>query len=244
MSSSCSFSKYGEKSEIHSGNKAPVVTQSSEEASESFSPTKGDSISTSITASARIGGLAESEKIIRGENRQLIFSIPQDYARTPRAGQKFPHSPFVIHEKGALGPLSVSEHTTSAIDVKYDPEVIQQFLESDAEIFSLPLTAEKSADVVVQRVISRDRGTYSFLGKVADDPLSDVLLVFHDGAVSGSVADYKTNTHYEFGVSGDGDIAIRHLDPSSYDATCGTCASDAPSQPPRRGSRNPRRARS
>jgi len=95
------------------------------------------------------------------------------------------HKPlFKIQEK-PLGELSMTHHSFSAIELEYQNGGLQDFLESDATSY-------------------RGEQTVSLRGQVGDDSTSEALIVFHDGAISGSIAFYSTNEHYEMGLSGDG----------------------------------------
>ena len=130
------------------------------------------------------------------------------------------HKPlFKIQEK-PLGELSMTHHSFSAIELEYQNGGLQDFLESDATSLIVPLEKEREVEVRFEEIVYRGEQTVSLRGQVGDDSTSEALIVFHDGAISGSIAFYSTNEHYEMGLSGDGYVAVRKLDPDSYTEGC------------------------
>lgn len=164
---------------------------------------------------------AQVTKIERGPNSVLIYNRPRELRRRVLGGKIFAGEFLRVHPGERQGPLTPSMHSLSAVEASYDAAVVQRFIASDAEAIRLPLDARRTVVVNVERLLSRGPVTHTMIGKVDGDSFSDVLLVFHDGAVSGSVAFYDENAHYEFGLAGNGDIAIRRLDPESFTASCG-----------------------
>ncbi|MEM0895605.1 MAG: choice-of-anchor D domain-containing protein [Verrucomicrobiota bacterium] len=160
-------------------------------------------------------------EIVRGPNNTLLFAAPREVERTVLAGKHFPESILTVGEENQPGPLSANQHTISAIDAKYDEQAILRLINSNADRFTLPLGNDETVDVEIEQALSRDRGTFTIAGKVVDEPSSDVLFVFHDGTVFGTVAFHDRDMHFEYAAAGDGDIAIRQLDPRSFDARCG-----------------------
>lgn len=172
---------------------------------------------------------SEPTSLIRGENHCIVLQsaevLPRSNAVSNRvySGEVLP----VVADSEPTGPLTISEHTLSAIEARFDAESLSEFIASDAGALRLPLNAEEQVLVQVDEVIARGEQTHTLVGKVAGDSAGDVLLVFHDGAISGNISFYETNTHYEYAMAGNGNIAIRKLDPASYTAGCANPEDDS-----------------
>jgi len=156
----------------------------------------------------------------RGENGTLLLGSAEEVKREVEVGRLFEERAF-IRQEGLSGALSLNEHTLWAAEQFYDEGVIRRFIESKASSLILPLTGGKEVTVEVDQVVSRGEHTYTLVGQVEGDSFSEVVLVFHDGTVAGSVAFHDQNAHYEYGEAGNGLIAVRQLDPTTYDAPCG-----------------------
>ena len=156
----------------------------------------------------------------RGENQTLLYAQPEILEREFSPGKLFSGRFLELLPDKEPGPLSRNEHTLSVVDTSFDREQLLEFIASDAEIIRLPLGPGTTVDVKITQVLSRGDNTITIQGKDANNPEGDLLMVFHDGAVFGTMAFYDSNTHFEYGSSGDGNIAIRRLDPSSFTAPC------------------------
>lgn len=163
----------------------------------------------------------------RGPNHRLLLPPARVIKRKAVAGRVFGEPVLGRRTGGVAGNLTLNEHSFSAIEAEHDPESVLRFVASSASVLVVPLDRGRSARVEVDRVIGRGDHTHTLVGRVAGDPFSDVLLVFHDGAVSGSVAFHDRNEHFDFGSAGNGDVAIRRLDPTSFDAPCGNPGDEA-----------------
>jgi len=156
----------------------------------------------------------------RGKNQKLLYPRESTQKRSFVVGKVFPYPIFQKRAKDT-GSLTHHEFSTDAIELDFSPELIKTFLNSDAEQFSIPISDRKEVNLSVTQHTYRGAWTDTLLGHVSGDPDSQVLLVVHDGVVSGSLVFYQTNEHYEFGSTGDGGVAVRYLDPSQYTAPCG-----------------------
>ncbi|MFC5051717.1 reprolysin-like metallopeptidase [Rubritalea spongiae] len=157
----------------------------------------------------------------RGENKRLRYGEVEEIERETIAGKRFSGQLFHVLDRKSLGPLSKSKETLSVVDAQWERGAVQRLIDSDAELITVPLGRGRSADVRIEKMLLRGSETVTLLGKDASDPEGDVLLVFHDGAVFGTVAYYDTNTHFEYASSGDGNVAIRLLNPLAFTAACG-----------------------
>ena len=159
----------------------------------------------------------------RGANHRLILDEAVTHERTADASIISPEVVFRHPKNQDFGPLTLNKDTYSAIEVDADFASVDRFLASEAGTLVIPVTQDLEVPVHVSQVVSRGELTTTLIGKVVDAPLSDALLVFHDGAVSGIISYYDTNTHYQFGSAGNGSVAIRNLIPDNGEPDCLNC---------------------
>ncbi|MGJ8656568.1 MAG: reprolysin-like metallopeptidase [Akkermansiaceae bacterium] len=163
-------------------------------------------------------------KLKRGVNKRLLLD---DAEVSERHADWASVSSEVIFRRSAredFGVLTMDEHTVSAIEVSVDLEAMESFLLSSDGVINLPIEEGKDAMVRVDRVVTRGEYTKTLIGSVEGEEGSDVLLVFHDGAVSGSIVFHDENLHYQFGAAGNGDVAVRRLDVHSFGCGCAGCS--------------------
>ena len=160
-------------------------------------------------------------RYVRGPHQRHLYPPARTVKRDSTVGRVFAEPLLVARNGPAVGELTRNEHVISAIEAWHDPEAVLRFIESDARLLDLPLDGNRKVRVEVAQILRRGPHTHTMAGKVLGDPFSDVLMVFHDGAVSGAVAFHDRNQHYEFGSAGNGDVAVRLLDPFSFSAPCG-----------------------
>lgn len=175
----------------------------------------------SVPVSTSTQAASQPTSLRRGPNNRLLLSPATNLPRNPVAGTVFDATVLTIRREPIERPLTVDEHTLSAGEATYHGNALKEFLRSDAESLRLPLTAAQEVTVLVERVITRGEVTQTLVGKVQGDSFSDVLITFHDGAVHGSISFFDSDTHYQFAMAGNGDVAIRELDPNSFNAPCG-----------------------
>lgn len=163
-------------------------------------------------------GVNAPSLIKRGKHHRLIF--PQSKKMPTVAGREFAGAVFELRKK-ELGPLSMNKYSLSAVEMTLDHEALKAFLASGASLVDVPLDENRKARLKIDYVVSRGEHTHTLVGQVHDVPESQVVLVFHDRVVSGSVAFYHSNEHYDFGNAGNGNTAIRLLDTEAFTARCG-----------------------
>lgn len=157
----------------------------------------------------------------RGENNRLLLPEAVLLKRESAPGTISSEQVLIPRSKRLAGPLTKDEHTLSAIECHLDPRALRRFIESSDESLILPLDQNREAVVTITEVISRGNHSHTLHGQVAGNSYSDVLLVVHDGAVSGSVAFRDHDLHFQYAMAGNGDAAIRLLDVTSFPAGCG-----------------------
>ena len=195
-----------------------VVAESNEESSTTFD----GNIEAVLTSSPQAVSKTTS-KLRRGVNNRLLLPEAVVTERSADLSAVSEHAIFTVKGDSISGHLTVDEHTLSAIEATMDVAAMKTFLESNDGAIQIPLSLDKTVLASINRVISRGAHTTTIIGQVLDDSFSDILLVFHDGSVNGSISFHNTNTHYQFAMAGNGDVAIRHLDVDSFTDGCGNC---------------------
>ena len=156
----------------------------------------------------------------RAENETLLY-VPAK----PLVRDTIPNSVFageIFSRKAKTdGPLTFSNETLSAIETNFTPQTVEDFLASTASAVRLPLNANEEVVALIDNVLTRDSSTVSLFGSLAYEPDSQVHLVFHDGAVFGNISRLGREEFYEITSAGDGDIAIREIDPTQLGACNG-----------------------
>ena len=85
-----------------------------------------------------------------------------------------------------------------------------------------PLPDGGEIELRIDSIKRRSASTQTFLGKIeGQEQTSDVLIVYHDGIIHGSIARYDINRHFEYRVLASGHLMIRELDSSTMTARCG-----------------------
>ncbi|MDP4643049.1 MAG: M12 family metallo-peptidase [Opitutales bacterium] len=159
----------------------------------------------------------------RGVNNRLLLPDAVEFVRNADPSAVSDQVIFSAKDHAIAGHLTVDEHTLSAIEATMDVAALKTFLESKDGVIQIPLSRDQVVLAAFDRVISRGPHTTTIIGQVLDDSFSDILLVFHDGTINGSISFHDTNTHYQFAMAGNGDVAIRHLDADSFIDGCGNC---------------------
>ena len=177
----------------------------------------------SLKTSFKISFIEPPSNLRRGSNNRLI--LDEAITRERQADPDVVSSEVVFKgfRNQNFGPLTLNEDTFSAIEVEADFASVDRFLASEAGTLVIPVTQDLEVPVHVSEVVSRGEFTTTLIGKVVDAPLSDAILVFHDGAVSGIISFYDTNTHYQLGTAGNGSVAIRNLIPDNGEPDCLNC---------------------
>ena len=151
-------------------------------------------------------------EVFRGDNGLMLFPEINRIERDPVKGSVFEGNVFELKNGEATGELTYTEKTKSAVESKMDLAQVRAFLSSDAQYLSVPVSASKSVLLDIQRVEEQGTHTVTLVGEIKDRPFTEVRMVFHDGAVAGSVELLDEVTYYQYGMAGNGDVAIRLLD--------------------------------
>ncbi|MGJ8725388.1 MAG: reprolysin-like metallopeptidase [Roseibacillus sp.] len=167
---------------------------------------------------------AKFSQLRRGSHQRLLVAEAVVSERKAEPDGISPEVLFSPTPQASSGPLTFNEHTLSAIETSFDADALASFLNSSDSMIRIPLSQDAEVLVTFDQVVTRGEHTTTLTGQVVNESYSDVLLVFHDGAVSGSIAFHDSNIHYEFGTAGNGQVAIRRLNPYSFEAGCAGCA--------------------
>lgn len=162
--------------------------------------------------------------IQRGPNQTYIFTDAVRVEREYTAGRVFESPIFAVQSGEADGPLTWNEFTQSAVEASLDLSAVEDFLSSDAEFLVMPDGRGGELYVRIEYIYDRGEHTVSLIGTLRDVEMSSAIFVFHDRAVSGIIELFASNERVDFGLSGDGDIAVRYYDPQQdHESDCSTC---------------------
>ena len=159
-------------------------------------------------------------RLKRGEHNTLLVARHQTEEKGGVEGLVFEPRLFVPLA-GVTGPLTRNAFSKDAIELAYHAGMLEEFLASDSTVLPLPLTGGREALAQISEVVTRGDLTTTLRGSVVGVPESQVTMVFHDGAISGSIAYYVGGDHYQYGSSGHGAIAVRQLSAEAFTAVCG-----------------------
>jgi len=112
--------------------------------------------------------------------------------------------------------------TRRAMRSAFDPVEWRRLASGEEGRFILPVEPDEEFTVALERVRKRGRGTFTLVGKVEGRPESSVLLVSHKGCVSGHVALYDEQRHYELQSIDGQNMFIRLQDAEAPVEPCGT----------------------
>lgn len=160
----------------------------------------------------------------RGVNNRLLLPEAVVSERHADVGAVSGEVVFSANAGAVMGELTMDEHTLSAIEVSMDVEAMENFVSSDDGAVRIPVAGGKDLLVFIDRVVTRGEHTKTLIGSVVGEAGSDVIIVFHDGAVSGSIALHGENVHYQLVSAGNGDVAVRKLDMHSFEGGCAGCS--------------------
>ncbi|MGL5016653.1 MAG: LamG domain-containing protein [Luteolibacter sp.] len=129
----------------------------------------------------------------------------------------------------AQGNLAVSELTQSVVEADLDLNVIEGFLNSDAEFLPIPTGAAATALARIERVYDRGEHTVTLTGSLAEQDISEVVIVIHDGQIYGSINLPQQGRVVEYSAAGNGRVAIRELDlQKDVYGSCSLCSHSDP----------------
>lgn len=179
--------------------------------------TKQDTTSNNKNSREKLA-LSLTAKATRGANNTLYLQRPQ---KTELSGNLF-YEGNIFQRQGKKIPVNKTRNkfAKSSIAVKFSKEELNSFLTSNATSFSLPLNENEDVTVKVKRVLDRGEYSKSLVANIEDHKDSEAFLVFHDGAVSGSIGFYNTNRYYDIGMSNDGSLIISEIDEGEYPERC------------------------
>lgn len=113
------------------------------------------------------------------------------------------------------------EHTLDAKRVAWSVDSFQPLLEGRVAKMLAPRVNEPPLEVTFSQTNVRSDFTFTLMGKIDGEEMSDVLVVVHDGVVFGSMVNYKENRHWEYNTIDGNHMVVRELQPESYTAPCG-----------------------
>lgn len=110
----------------------------------------------------------------------------------------------------------------------FDMTSVQKVVAGTSGRILAPMPDGSSLPLRIDEVLDRAGMTQTLIGEIEEEPeTSDVLMVFHDGILHGTVARYDTDQHIEFRILESGYLMVRELDGESMDARCGGSESES-----------------
>lgn len=184
--------------------------------SEGATASSGDTAAIEETEAMKDRGVAflsnPESSIVRGKDNVIVYPEIVRSVRTPIKGSVFKQAIFDVRSSELAGALTLTEKTKSAVEAEMDLAAVRAFLLSDDQYLPFPLSVSETVLLDIQKVEEQGLHTVALVGMVKDRPDSQVRLVFHDGAVAGSVELLEDQSYFELGMAGNGDVAIRLLD--------------------------------
>ena len=125
---------------------------------------------------------------------------------------------FLDLPDGALGELAASPSSRRAraagLAIPQLARARDSVAGGDTVTVTLNLFADAVFTAVLERIGPTDQG-YALTGRLADDPLSSVVLVVNGDVIAGSVRAPAVPATYAIRTAGDGTLTIREVDPAA-----------------------------
>ena len=153
-----------------------------------------------------------TRELVRGPKQTLLFPEMRVQERRYEPGTVFEESPLINVSAVIPGDITMSELAESAVEVDVDLDVIEAFLNSNAEYLSLPINADELVLVSIKRTYDRGEHTITLFGNTGERATNETHLVFHDGVMYGTIHEVHPFRVIEFASNGNGRTAIRNLD--------------------------------
>jgi hypothetical protein len=162
----------------------------------------------------------------RGDNASRQFASPRRRELPQNLGSL---PPAVLAKTPADGrlhllPEEIDLHTRLARRMVLDSSALDPIVAGNASRVLAPTTGQEVLTLEFHAVKTRSAQSHTLLGHVVgEEKTSDVLVVYHDGVIHGSVARYAAaiDQHLEYRILADGHMMVRELDPATMSADCG-----------------------
>lgn len=162
--------------------------------------------------------------VLRGANKERQYGKPVQKS-LPEVIEH--SSPAIMAKTPADGriellPEEIDLHTLKSRRMVLDTAALDRVVNGETNHIIAPTPGTEILDLKISSIKTRSKQTHTFLGKIAgEEEFSDVLIVYHDGIIHGSVARYDKDQHFEYRILPDGHMMVRELDTSTMTAVCG-----------------------
>ena len=169
-----------------------------------------------------------------------VFAVPTVVVPDAEARAGEPIQPFSLAPATrSLQDLEDARYTRSFTSVRVDHAELQKLVAGEKATFEIATGGDAPLIVEVREIRRRGPRTATLLGRLRDDDAGHVVLVVHEGVLSGSIARYGMHEHYEINTLEDGTVLIRLLDEIAFMERCGTHDDVAPTDLAAAGSVRP-----
>ncbi|MCC5846880.1 MAG: DUF2341 domain-containing protein [Verrucomicrobia bacterium] len=157
--------------------------------------------------------------IPRGRYGRRVLDTPTRTRLEPGEGE--PVRVFAsVRPARKTSPFAWDAYTLDAIEAPISHRLFHELAGGITSRLVLPLSVEEEVDVDVYEIVHRGRHTFTFMGKIPGDHDNDVILVYNEGAVSGSMTRFDPESggarNFQFQVMEDGHVAIKELNEASF----------------------------
>lgn len=170
----------------------------------------------------KIGNPKPPMPVIRGTNNQRQYGkavtrkVEADLQNSPPAIMALTPADGRHH----LLPEEIDLYTLKSRRMVLDTAALDRVVIGDTNHIIAPTTGAEILDLRIDSIRTRGQHTHTLMGKVEGEELSEVLLVYHDGIIHGSVALYARNQHLEYRILSDGHMMVRELDAAAIPEGC------------------------
>ncbi len=164
------------------------------------------------------------KEVVRGENNQRQFATPISKQLPDLIEHSSPAIMAMVPADGRLEllPEEIDKHTLHSRRMVLDTNALERVINGETNHLLAPTTTTEVLDLKISSIKTRSENTHTLLGKiVGEEEFSDVLVVYHDGIIHGSVARYDKNQHFEYRILPDGHMMVRELDSTTMTDVCG-----------------------
>ena len=170
----------------------------------------------------KVGKPSPLKPVVRGENKQRQFGAPRTIKLPELNENSFPSILAMTPADGRLHllPEETDLYTLKSRRMVLDTAALDRVIAGETNHIIAPTTGTEILDLKIQSIRTRSNQTHSLIGKVEGEELSDVLLVYHDGIIHGTVARYATNQHLEYRILSDGHMMVREIDAAAIPEGC------------------------
>ncbi|MCC5843273.1 MAG: DUF2341 domain-containing protein [Verrucomicrobia bacterium] len=179
-----------------------------------------------LTAADRVDAEGMPAPVIpRGLHNRRVLDTPGRTRLEPGTGE--PVRVFLdVRPARENSPFARDAYTLDAVEASISHRLFHDLAGGISSRLILPLTVGEEVEVNVYEIVHRGEHTFTFMGKIPGDHDNDVILVYNEGTVGGSMTLFDPESggarHFQFQGMEEGVIAIRELDGEAFmESDCG-----------------------